>query len=67
LTEISRSNVEGVIAALAKTPYYPALAGYKGILADIENNLDKLYYSGLVTAGIISKDKLFSKFLKTEI
>jgi V/A-type H+-transporting ATPase subunit C len=68
LTEfIKIQTVEGVIAALSKTPYYPALAGYKGVLADIENNLDKLYYSGLVTAGITSKDKLFSKFLKTEI
>jgi V/A-type H+-transporting ATPase subunit C len=68
LTEyIKIQTVEGVIAALAKTPYYPALVGYKGVLADIENNLDKLYYSGIVTAGITSKDKLFSKFLKTEI
>lgn len=64
---IKIQTVEGVIAALAKTPYYPALVGYKGVLAEIENNLDKLYYSGLVTAGINSKDKLFSKFLKTEI
>jgi V/A-type H+-transporting ATPase subunit C len=68
LTEfIKIQTVEGVITALAKTPYYPALVGYKGVLADIENNLDKLYYSGIVTAGITSKDKLFSKFLKTEI
>jgi len=68
LTEFVKiQTVEGVIAALAKTPYYPALVGYKGVIADIENNLDKLYYSGLVTAGITSKDKLFSKFLKTEI
>jgi len=68
LTELIKiQTVEGVIAALAKTPYYPALIGYNGVLADIENNLDKLYYSGLVTAGITSKDKLFSKFLKTEI
>jgi V/A-type H+-transporting ATPase subunit C len=68
LTELIKiQTVEGVIAALAKTPYYPSLVGYKGVLADIENNLDKLYYSGLVTAGITSKDKLFSKFLKTEI
>ncbi len=68
LTELIKiQTVEGVIAALAKTPYYPALVSYKGVLADIENNLDKLYYSGLVTAGITSKDKYFSKFLKTEI
>lgn len=68
LTEFAKiQTVEGVIAALAKTPYYPALEGYKGVLADIENNLDKLYYSGLVKAGITSKDKFFSKFLKTEI
>jgi len=68
LTEFSKiQTVDGVIAALAKTPYYPALEGYKGVLADIENNLDKLYYSGLVKAGITSGDKYFSKFLKTEI
>ncbi|MCZ7400696.1 MAG: V-type ATP synthase subunit C [Candidatus Methanoperedens sp.] len=68
LTEfIKIQTVEGVIAALAKTPYYPALVGYKGVLADIENSLDKLYYSGLVEAGIASKDKYFSKFLRTEI
>jgi V/A-type H+-transporting ATPase subunit C len=68
LTEyVKIQTVEGVIAALAKTPYYPALVGYKGVLADIENNLDKLYYAGLVKAGITSKDKLFSKFLKSEI
>jgi V/A-type H+-transporting ATPase subunit C len=68
LTEFTKiQTVEGVIAALAKTPYYPALVGYKGVLAEIENNLDKLYYSGLVTAGITSKDKYFSKFLRTEI
>src|SRR5659263_632609 len=68
LTEyVKIQTVEGVIAALAKTPYYPALAGYKGVLSEIENNLDKLYYSGLVKAGITSKDKLFSKFLKSEI
>jgi V/A-type H+-transporting ATPase subunit C len=68
LTEFTKiQTVEGVIAALAKTPYYPALVGYKGVLADIENKLDKLYYSGLVKAGITSKDKYFSKFLRTEI
>jgi V/A-type H+-transporting ATPase subunit C len=68
LTEFTKiQTVEGVIAALAKTPYYPALVGYKGVLADIENKLDKLYYSGLVEAGIKSRDKFFSKFLKTEI
>jgi len=43
LTEfIKIQTVEGVIAALAKTPYYPALAGYKGVLAEIENNLGQI-------------------------
>ena len=68
MTEIVKiGTVEGVIAALARTPYYPALEGYKGVLADIENNLDKMYYSGLVKAGVSCGDKFFQKFIRTEI
>jgi len=64
---IKIGTIEGVIAALSKTPYYPALSGYKGVLADIENDLDKLYYASLMKAGESSQDKFFLKFLKTEI
>lgn len=68
LTEIVKINtVEGVIAAFAKTPYYPALEGYSGILADIENNLDKMYYFNLIKAVTATGNKLFLKFLRTEI
>ncbi len=68
LTDIVKiSTVEGVIAAFAKTPHYPALEGYKGVLADIENSLDKMYYSSLIKAVSASGNKLFLKFLRTEI
>ncbi|MFZ2410222.1 MAG: V-type ATP synthase subunit C, partial [Candidatus Methanoperedens sp.] len=68
MTDIAKiGTVEGVIAAFAKTPYYPALEGYKGVLADIENNLDKLYYSNLIKAVTATGNKLFLKFLRTEI
>lgn len=64
---IKIGTIEGVIAALSKTPYYPAISSYKGVLADIENNLDKLYYASLIKAGESSKDQFFLKFLRTEI
>ncbi len=68
LSEIARiATVEGVIAAFAKTPYYPALEGYKGDLAEIENALDMMYYSNLIKAVQATGNKLFLKFLKTEI
>ncbi len=68
LSEIVKmGTVEGVIAAFAKTPYYPALEGYKGVLADIENSLDKMYYSNLIKAVAATGNKLFLKFLRTEI
>lgn len=68
LTEIVKiGTVEGVIAAFAGTPYYAALEGYKGVLSDVENALDKLYYSNLIKAVAASGNKLFLKFLKTEI
>lgn len=64
---IKIGTIEGVIAALSKTPYYPALSGYKGVLADIENNLDKLYYASIIKAGDSSQDKFLLKFIRTEI
>ncbi len=68
LTEIIKiGTVEGVIAALAGTPYYPALEGYKGDLAEIENALDKRYYSKRIAAATETGNKLFLKFLRTEI
>lgn len=68
ITEMVKiSTVEGVIAAFAKTPYYPALEGYKGIIADIENALDKMYYANLLKAVLATGNKLFLKFLRTEI
>ncbi len=60
-------TIEGVIAAFVKTPYYPALEGYKGVLADIENALDKMYYASLIKAASATGNKLFLKFLRTEI
>ncbi len=68
LSEIVKiGTVEGVIAAFAKTPYYPALEGYKGDLAEIENALDKIYYSNIIKAAEATGNKLFLKFLRTEI
>ncbi len=68
LSEIVKiATVEGVIAAFAKTPYYPALEGYKGDIAEIENSLDMMYYSNLIKAVQATGNKLFLKFLKTEI
>ncbi|HEY9246154.1 MAG TPA: V-type ATP synthase subunit C [Candidatus Methanoperedens sp.] len=60
-------TIEGVIAALSRTTYYPALAGYKGDLAEIENALDKWYYSKRLDSALTTGNKLFLKFLRTEI
>jgi len=68
LTELVKiGTVEGVIAALAGTPFYPALEGYKGDLAEIENALDKKYYAKRIAAAMETGNKLFLKFLRTEI
>ncbi|NJD78330.1 MAG: ATP synthase A1 subunit C [Candidatus Methanoperedens sp.] len=64
---IKVGTVEGVIAALEGTPYYPALEGFKGNLAEIENNLDRTYYSNIIKAAEDTGNKLFLKFLRTEI
>jgi V/A-type H+-transporting ATPase subunit C len=68
ITEIVKiATVEGIIAALAKTPYYPALQGYKGELAEIENALDKRYYANRLESGVNAGNEFFLKFLRTEI
>ncbi len=68
IVEIVRmGSVEGVIAALATTPYYSVLKEYKGNVAEIENALDKWYYSNLMKAAIETGDKLFLKSLKIRI
>lgn len=68
ITEIVKiGTIEGVIASFAKTPYNKALEGYRGDLAQIENALDLLYYSNLINAVTSTGNKLFLKFLKTEI
>src|SRR5574341_1409069 len=68
LTELVKiGTIEGVIAALAGTPYYPARSGYKGDLAGIENALDKRYHARRIAAAAETGNKLFLKFLRTEI
>ncbi len=68
ITEMVKiGTIEGVIGALSRTPYYPALEGFKGNLSETENNLDRLYYSNLIKAASSTGNKLFLKFLKTEI
>ncbi len=68
LTELVKiGTIEGIIASLSKMPYYPALAGYKGDLAETENALDKRYYSRRFDSAKETGDKLFLKFLRTEI
>ncbi|MCE8423671.1 MAG: V-type ATP synthase subunit C [Candidatus Methanoperedens sp.] len=68
LTEIIKiGTIEGVIAALSGTLFYPALEGFKGDLAEIEDRLDKMYYSNIIEAASASGNKLFLKFLRTEI
>lgn len=60
-----------VIEALKHTEYYPLLQEYDGTnLADVENKLDKMYYSDLfdMIGEPKSKDrKLFARFIKLEI
>jgi len=68
LTEMIKiGTIDGVIAGLSGTPYYPALTGYKGDIAEIEDRLDKLYYSNVIEAANASGNMLFLKFLRTEI
>jgi V/A-type H+-transporting ATPase subunit C len=68
ITEIVKiGTVEGIIAALEKTPYFPALQGYKGNLSEIENALDKRYYAKRLESGANAGNEFFLKFLRTEI
>ena len=70
LTEIAGMNsIEDIKAALALTPYYPVIEDYDGsMLSDVENNLDKLYYSRLLASlGRTKAEKLSLKFIRTEI
>lgn len=66
-----KESYESIIDALSGTDYYPTLKGYDGTnLSEIENQLDKMYYTGLSTTVDNPKSndsKLFSKFIRTEI
>lgn len=66
-----KESYESIIDALSGTDYYPTLKEYDGTnLSDIENQLDKMYYSGLSSTVDNPKSndsKLFSKFIRTEI
>ena len=72
LSELAaKESFQEIIEALNETEYYPLLQEYDGTnLAYIENELDKMYYSGLFTAigRPRSKDrKLFARFIKLEV
>ncbi|MDD4331837.1 MAG: ATP synthase A1 subunit C, partial [Methanosarcinaceae archaeon] len=64
-------SYQDIIEALKETEYYPILQEYDGNnLADIENEMDKMYYSSLFEAigKPRSKDrKLFARFVKLEV
>lgn len=67
----SKATYQEIIEALKETEYYPLLQEFDGTnLAYIENELDKMYYSGLFNAigKPRSKDrKLFFRFVKQEV
>ncbi len=72
LSELAgKQSYSEVVSVLEGTVYYPILKEYDGTnLSDIENRLDKMYYTGLfnVIGESKSKDrKLFAKFIRTEI
>lgn len=72
LSELAgKQSYSEVVSVLEGTVYYPILKEYDGTnLSDIENRLDKMYYTGLfnVIGKSRSKDrKLFAKFIRTEI
>ena len=72
LSELAgKQSYSEIISVLEGTVYYPILKEYDGTnLSDIENRLDKMYYTGLfnVIGESKSKDrKLFAKFIRTEI
>ncbi|MBE0523259.1 MAG: V-type ATP synthase subunit C [Methanosarcinales archaeon] len=70
LTTIANMDmIQDIKASLANTPYYPVIDDYEGgELSTLENNLDKLYYSRLLTSiGKSKGEKLSLKYIKTEI
>jgi V/A-type H+-transporting ATPase subunit C len=66
-----KDSYPAVVNAFEGTEYYPVLEEYDGTnLSEIENKLDKMYYSELFEAigTPKSKDrKLFAEFVRTEI
>ncbi len=66
-----KEDYEDIISEFEGTEYYPILKRYDGTnLSDIENQLDKLYYSGLFHVAGSSKTKerkLFAKFIRSGI
>ncbi|HHI30151.1 ATP synthase A1 subunit C [Methanosarcinales archaeon ex4572_44] len=62
-------SVDAIITSLQNRPCYQVLKDYEGgMLNKIEDDLDKLYYSRLLDAiGVSPGEKLFLKFLQTEI
>jgi V/A-type H+-transporting ATPase subunit C len=72
LSELAaRTTYQEIIEGLRKTEYYSLLQKFDGTnLADIENELDKMYYSSLFEAigTPKSKDrKLFARFIELEV
>jgi V/A-type H+-transporting ATPase subunit C len=70
LTDIANmDSIQEIKIALAHTPYYSAIAAYEtGELSDVENSLDKLYYSRLLASiGKSKGEKLSLKYIKSEI
>lgn len=70
LTDIAgMESIQDIKSAVEHTPYYPAIADYEGgELSAIENRLDKLYYSRLLSfIGKSKGEKLSLKYIRTEI
>ena len=67
LSELAaKATYQEIIEALRKTEYYPLLQRFDGTnLADIENELDKMYYSSLFEA--IGKPKSKDRKLFTRV
>lgn len=65
----SMESINDIKVALENTPYHSAISDYQdGMLSTVENNLDKLYYSRILSSMGKSKgEKLSLKFIKTEI
>jgi V/A-type H+-transporting ATPase subunit C len=65
----SMDTIDQIKDAFKYTPYYPIIADYDGgVLSNIENELDKLFYSRLIASlGRSKAEKLTLRFLQTEI